>query len=415
LSKTNEFNFTKRAIENLSVPDSGRARYLDTGTRGLGVVVQPSGEKSFYWFRKVRGYPRWETLGRFPDLTVEQARDAAEERNNRLAKWKANRYEGKNPFERRDEVTLDRVLDEYVEKQVKQHSKRPERAEKDVRSLVARYMAPWRNRPLSAIRREDVAEMHRKIGAKYHRTANVAVKTLKTLYSFAEREQLYSGANPARGIQPYHEPHRTRYLLPDEFPKLGAALDKTPNPDLRDAVGLALTTGARKMNVLSMRWVDISLEHNVWQIVDSKNRTPYQVPLTEQAVAILKNRLRARVGDSPWVFPSYRRTKTGHLTDLKKRWNEALKDAGLDRADLRFHDLRRTQGSIQAAQGTSLLIIGKSLGHQSVSATQIYSQVNLDAVRQSMAAANKTMSAMMKKRPKLLAAPTKTKKAAGHG
>jgi integrase len=361
MGKTKRFHFTKRSVENLPVPASGRARYLDAATRGLGVAVQPSGEKSFFWYKKVRNYPRWETLGRFLDLSIENARDAAEERNTKLATWKSKRYEGPNPFERqRQEVTLDVALDAYIEKQIKPHSKRPEQAETDVRSLVKRYMAVWRERPLSTIKREDVADMHRRIGEKYKRTANVVLKTISVLYNFAERNELYSGANPARGITPYHEPKRTRYLQPVEFPKLGAALDQSPNKDLRDAVGLALTTGARKMNLLSMRWEDISFDHNSWTILDSKNKTPYVVPLTAEAVAILKDRLRNRVNDNPWIFPSYRRTRTGHLTDLKKRWKQALKDAGLDKADLRWHDLRRTQGRYQCAQGTRLLIIGKS-------------------------------------------------------
>ena len=403
-------NFTKRTIEALAAPKKGRGRYLDEKVRGLGVAVQPSGEKSFYWYRKVRGRPRRETIGKCSDLSVEQARDAAEKLNNRFATWKANRYEGEDPFAPRPEpeaVKFQNLLDEYVERQVKPHSKRAARAEKDLRSLVKREMADWCARPLDQITREDVAAMHRRIGAKHHRAANVAVKTVKVLYNFAEREGLHSGANPGKGIKPYGETKRTRYLQPAEFPALGAALKETPNPDLRDAVGLALTTGARRSNLLAMRWEDVSFDHNCWTILDSKNKVPYVIPLTAEAVTILKDRLRARVNENPWVFPAYRKTATGHLTDLNKRWREAKKAAGLDKADLRWHDLRRTMGSIQAAQGTSLLIIGKSLGHSSVSATAIYSQVDLSAVRQSMASANAAMTAMMKKRPKLLSAGTK--------
>jgi len=51
---------------------------------------------------------------------------------------------------------------------------------------------------------------------------------------------------------------------------------------------------------------------------------------------------------------------------------------------LRIHDLRRTLGSWQARQGASLTIIGKSLGHKSQQATQIYSRLDLDPVRQSV-------------------------------
>jgi integrase len=60
--------------------------------------------------------------------------------------------------------------------------------------------------------------------------------------------------------------------------------------------------------------------------------------------------------------------------------------------DLRIHDLRRTLGSWQAATGASLPILGKSLGHKSLAATQIYARLNLDPVRESV---NKATDAML--------------------
>lgn len=403
-TKSNQFQFSKKSIEALAVPKKRRERYLDARVRGLAVLVQPTGHKSFYWQRKVHGYPRWETLGRFPDLTVEQARDAAEKLNHKMASWKSNRYEGPNPFAPRVEVpTLDDIVDRYVTNQIKPHAKKPDRAEKAFRSVIARRMAPWRARRLDDIEQSEVEDLHRRIGEKHKRAANVAIKHLRVLYAFAERQKLWSGSNPAKGFALFTENRRTRYLLPAELPRLWAALRRAPNPDLRDFVNLSLWTGARKMDVLSMRWQDVDLAGgNAWTIADPKNRKPYVVPLTDEATAILKNRLRARVNDNLWVFPGV--GKSGHLIDLKKRWAELLKDAGLDFADspelkLRIHDLRRTLGSWQATQGTSLQIIGKSLGHASVAATQIYSQVHLDAVRGSVEQASAAILAAMKKKP----------------
>jgi len=81
-----------------------------------------------------------------------------------------------------------------------------------------------------------------------------------------------------------------------------------------------------------------------------------------------------------------------------------LKRAGLADKDLRQHDLRRTLGSYQAAGGTSLGIIGKSLGHKSLAATAIYAQLDLDPVRESVLSATRTMIAASKKKPKQLGA-----------
>ena len=74
----------------------------------------------------------------------------------------------------------------------------------------------------------------------------------------------------------------------------------------------------------------------------------------------------------------------------KTAWKRIIARAGIK--DLRIHDLRRTLGSWQAAAGSSLPIIGKSLGHKSLGATQIYARLNLDPVRASV---NKATEAML--------------------
>jgi site-specific recombinase XerD len=82
---------------------------------------------------------------------------------------------------------------------------------------------------------------------------------------------------------------------------------------------------------------------------------------------------------------------------VKGAWRKLLERAELDDKDLRLHDLRRTLGSYQAAQGTALNIIGKSLGHTSIAATQIYAQLDLDPIRASVMAATRTIIAGSKK------------------
>jgi integrase len=155
----------------------------------------------------------------------------------------------------------------------------------------------------------------------------------------------------------------------------------------------------RKNGVFSMRWSDVKLEGNRWDIPDSKSGS-YAVPLTPEAIAILKKRHKLRENDNPWVFPSF--GKKGHIVDLKKAWAELLERARI--GDLRQHDLRRTLGSWQATQGSSLLTIGKSLGHKSIDATEVYSQLDLGAVRSSMVTATAAMAAAAKKKPKELPA-----------
>jgi integrase len=78
-----------------------------------------------------------------------------------------------------------------------------------------------------------------------------------------------------------------------------------------------------------------------------------------------------------FVFPGPGRT--GHLTDIKKPWQEFRKRAGLE--NFRIHDLRHTHASYQSIAGVSLQQIGKSLGHRSLQSTQIYAELHDEAVR----------------------------------
>jgi integrase len=79
-----------------------------------------------------------------------------------------------------------------------------------------------------------------------------------------------------------------------------------------------------------------------------------------------------------------------HLVATPTAWREFLKDAKL--TDLRMHDLRRTLGSYMAMNNQSLQIIGKVLGHKSPTATQVYSRLASDPLKQAMEAAHASMS-----------------------
>lgn len=393
-------NFTKKWIEGLPMPKEKRSFHYDTATRGLGILVQPTGHKSFFWFRKVNGRPTWQTIGAFPDLSIENARQKAAEFNAKLSRWKADSYDGPNPFEKNRDVTLGQLAADYIERQIKAHAAHPDRAVKDVTDMAKTYLTPWKNRRLGAISRRDVLGLHAKLGEQNGKvTANRVVQFLRTLYNWADKVEAWGGENPARNIKMFHEEPRTRFLQPDEMPRLFRALGSEASFDLQDFVLLALFTGARRNDVLSMRWENLSLSDNRWEVPKPKNRKPYQVALTPEVVETLQKRMERRKNDSPWVFPS--RGKTGHIVSLKKPWKELLKRAKI--ANLTMHDLRRTFGAYQAAKGTSLQIIGKSLGHATIAATQrSYAPLDLDPIRESVNAATQAMLAASKKKPKQL-------------
>ncbi|WP_341752533.1 MULTISPECIES: site-specific integrase [unclassified Candidatus Tisiphia] len=165
----------------------------------------------------------------------------------------------------------------------------------------------------------------------------------------------------------------------EELPGFFQALAEEKNQIMRDFILIALFTGARKDNVLTMRWEHISFADKKWYIpkTKSKNKEPYTVILASIVMKILKK--RKGESNSEWVFPS-ERSSTGHLREPKKAWSRLCQKAGIK--DLRIHDLRRTYASWMAISGASQYVIGKALNHKDSRSTEIYAKLNFDPVRE---------------------------------
>jgi integrase len=379
-----EFNFTKPALDALPKPAAGRREvYHDRKTTGLQIRVSASGCKTFCIYRRTKGgQPERVTLGRFPEMTIEKARGKAAEVN---AEIENGASVAKIKRANREEPTFEEVFDLFIPGKRKRDG-RPlsERTKKDYRDSLRIHLSPIKGLKLSKIARDDVKRVHAAATKKSPASANRALAIVSSVFNYAIDELgIYSGGNPAARVKKNYEAPRERFAQADELPRLFAAMAQDP---LGDFFMLALLTGARRSNLQAMRWAEIDLNDGVWRISMTKNGTSQNVPLTSEALAILRGRNEAGV-DSAFVFPGT--GATGHLTEPKKAWARILKNAEL--ADLRIHDLRRTLGSWQAKTGASLTIIGKSLNHKTHQATQIYARLDLDPVRKSVNTATAAM------------------------
>lgn len=381
-----KIHFTKRALESAACPAGDDRVYLyDTQTRGLALLITSSGSKSFYVYRRVGGRPERIRLGGFPDLSVEQARQAAEKVNGEIAV-------GKNPQAERRKLRAEATLDDLFQHYMKTHAKvyKRERSWEDDEKQYERYLTGWKTRRLRSIERADIKALHAKVGRENGPyAANRLLAMLSKVFNVAA-DIGYDQGNPCHGVKKFREESRERYLTPDELPRFIEALNAEPNDLLRDFFWTCLLTGARRGNVQAMTWAQVNLDGETWTIPARRAKGGYAitVPLSEPAVAILRRR-RTHADEGEYVFPSY--GKSGHLSEPKAAWKALLKRANI--ADLRIHDLRRTLGSWQAATGASLPIIGKTLGHRNVATTAIYARLNLDPVR---TAVDTATAAMMK-------------------
>ena len=314
--------FADRTIAALTIPSHGhRAEYADTETDGLRLRVTSSGVKTFSLLRRIRNGPMERvTLGRFPDAyKTESARTQAKKLNGVIAG-------GANPAEvkraHKGEPTFAALFKEYIDRHAKANKRTWREDQQKYRDYLER---PLGKKKISRIARADLAAIHSEITRTGHPTVANRVKDLVSSVFGRAIAWGYLDTNPAKGIEDNTEKSRERFLKPGELPRLFAALDGEPNGNFRDYFLLALLTGARRNNVVAMRWGDLDLERGEWVIPMTKNGEPQRVPLVPEAVAILTARQEAAADGERFVFPAARAdSKRGHMSGERKAWLRLL-------------------------------------------------------------------------------------------
>jgi integrase len=361
----------KRVIDATPCPTMGQVFLRDKDIPGFGMRLTRSG-KTFVLEKRVQGRMRRMTIGAYGPLTLEQAREKALALIGEI-------IEGHDPAERRQERHQELTWAELTTLYLERHGPRKRTAWND-KNMLHRYFSSWQNRRLSSLTRQDVALLHSRIGETAQYAANRVVALARKMFNLARLWGVYTGENPATGIELFPEEKRDRFLQPQELPKLFEALSEEPSPYVKTAFLLSLLTGARRGEVLSTRWADFDLDQGIWRIPHTKANRPHYLPLPRPVIAILQ--ALPRLAGCPYVFPG--RDGKGHLVNIAKAWTRIRARAGL--TDVRIHDLRRTLGSWLAADGASLLLIGRALNHTQVSTTAIYARLQLDPVREALEA-----------------------------
>jgi integrase len=370
----NKLNFTVSNLTNIPIPESvSRSCYYDQKTPGLAIMVFPSGTKTFFLYKRVNGKPDKIKLGRFPELSIEQARKAAIAGMNDIAN---GLDPNKEKQKIRDELNFGKLFATYME----EHAKIRKKSWETDLGYYNRYLQSLASRKISSITRSDIEKLHNNIknkGGLY--AANRVLSLIKTIFNKAI-DWGFDGNNPASRIKKFTETSRDRALQPHELEAFFEALNLEPNTIFRAYFFICLLTGARRRNAQAMRWDQVIFgEYPEWRIPITKNGDVQIVSLVPQAVTILLE--LKNLYDSEWVFPSIL-SKSGHIEEPKNIWKKILQQANIK--DLRIHDLRRTMASWQVRTGANSFVIGKTLGHKSHQATAIYARVSKDVARESM-------------------------------
>lgn len=408
---------TKRLIDSTKPDPEREIRLWDDDPRGFGIRIKPSGVKTFFvqyrspvTDRKVR-----QTIDQYGRLTLEQARTEARRILGAVAKGKDPAREKKLARDkaRSNARTMNQLCGDYMrdawEGRVTYRG-RPKKASTLAidEGRVRRHIAPLLGEKLvTDITTTDVAVfMHdvrtgktavdEKTGPRGRArvtggatTASRTVDLLGSLFSYAMRHGLRPD-NPVSRFEREPTRKRDRVLSPDEYRRLGEALEELTNsganPVAIAAVRLLALSGLRRNEAFSLRRDAVDAHRQCLRFADTKvgqqTRAIGMAALAEIESAPIRD-------ENPHIFPAAR--GDGHLRDVKV-FRTACELAKLD--DVTIHTLRHSFASAALEMEYSELTIAGLLGHRSHSITSRYTH----HVDRALVAAADRVSALIARR-----------------
>jgi integrase len=376
--------FNVRWIEMLQPSDI--EYHWDDRVCGLGLWVGETGKKTFVVDYVIRGTNkrRRVKLGRYGQLTLDQARD-------RAMQVIAAGLEGRDRIAEDCGAALKQAgrprLKDVTDKWMKYHVERncSPRTIYDYEKVLRSYVLPDLGELfLDELSRERALDLHDRLKGT-PKVADYAVVVAKSAINFGIRETILPPGyrNPFAGLKLYGGRRRERFLQNSEVIALGKALqtllaDRMISVYASSGIQLLALTGARKSEILQLKWDQIDFDRGMITLVEHKaKRTglPRSIQLSEVAIAILKSLPRA--DDNPYVIVGQKQGQS--MKSLNVPWRRVCDLAQIK--ECRLHDLRHTFASFGLAGGLSLPMIGKLLGHTGPATTARYSHLADEARR----------------------------------
>jgi integrase len=354
---------TTKSIE-AAKPAAARYEIPDRGCRGLYLVTQPSGVKSWACRYRFAGKPTKLTIGTWPTVSLAEARqlaatalaDVARGTDPAAAKREARAVEATG----RD--TVEHWAAKYIEQYAKRHT-RP-RSWEQAEGIFRRYVLPaWGERNVGDIRRRDVIDLVEEVFAANKKVmANRVLAHVSKFFKWLASRDVVNAAPTVGVARPHKEEPRARVLSDAEIRQFWAACDVLPAP-FADIHRLLLLTAGRLREVAGMRWDEIDLQHRLWVVpaTRAKGKAPIARPLGPQAWRIITAQPRT----TEHVFD---RARTGSFSHIKTKLDEIMQPA----TRWTVHDLRRTARSLMSRGRVNADIAGMCLGHSIGGVRKIY-------------------------------------------
>ena len=354
---TEKSTFARRV--RAAKPRETKYEVRDDVVTGLALAIQPTGVRSYFLCRMVRGHRRYANIGSADAMTIPEARREA---RRLIASYIEPVKKHSGPRTPGHPMTA--FAEEFLDRQA--HRWKPRTQATNSRIVRKDILPAFGDFTVDAITVERVRDWFATMSDRPG-VANRAIPVLSMMMRMAELWGYRAhNSNPCRNTRRYKMKPTERFLTAEEMARLNAVLtrDEFWCPNVVAIVRLLMLTGCRFGEIASLEW-DWIKDKRI-HLPDSKSG-PRTVWLSSAARAFI-DAIPRYSADCPYLFPA--RPPTRPVDNIEYQWNRIRNEAGLP--GLRLHDLRHSWASVAAMNGMDMVTIAKLLGHALVETTERY-------------------------------------------
>ena len=361
-------------MEQFSLPEGkSKVEYSVSAAQGLKIVVSRA-SKTFMFRGVFNGKKISTTLGKYPEMSLDQAINIVLAFQNKLKM-------GINPIDEIKKIENIPTLAYFFYKVYLPLAKLNKKSWKDDVSRFKNHIEPTLgniqlNQITSAMLSDLMLEI--KTEDRANATVNRSRALLSSMFNVAFEREIIEQSPMTRVKKLVEQNQIERYLSDDELKRLMNVLANHHAHDIDNQiivgiVEMLLLTGARKGEVLNLKWSDLDENNHLWKLNENKSGKPRIIQLNSQAQQIIRRMSRKYL----YVFAN---PKTGlPFNDIRKTFQKILEAAQIE--NFRIHDLRHNFASMAVNNGCDIYVVQHLLGHASPTTTQRYAHLRQDTLR----------------------------------
>src|SRR6185312_15117819 len=269
-------HLTDASIQRTKPPTKGSLEIFDLGYPGLAIRIGHGGAKTFELFYRVNGKLRRETLGRWPGVSLADARNS----------WRKTREaigRGETPQRENPAMLFEHVVEEWIKRD--QSKNKPSSLYQLTRTLEVDLLPAWRGKRIDEIGKRDVIELLDSIADRGAPIMARRVQSyIRRFFRWCIERDLLK-IDPTQAMPRVGNGKSRDRVLTDE--ELARVLTACSGP-YGAVVRMLALTGARREEIAQLRWSEIDGDTIKLEGSRTKTGEPHTIPLSSAAQALLK-------------------------------------------------------------------------------------------------------------------------------